>query len=69
VYTASGFRNTANSVGERRLTSNETVTVERRGIWCKIAKKAISDSRVAPTPKPELEIWLKQHMWWELGPI
>jgi len=39
-----GFRKTGNGVGERRLTSNETVMVERRDIWCRIAKNAINDA-------------------------
>jgi len=33
LETTSGFGKTGNSVGERRLTSNATGTVERRDIW------------------------------------
>jgi len=32
LKTTSGFGKTGNSVGERRLTSNEAVTVEKRDI-------------------------------------
>jgi len=32
--TTSGFNKTGRSVIERRLTSNETVAVDRRNIWC-----------------------------------
>jgi len=35
LKTTSGFGKTGNSVGERRLTSNATLMVDRRDIWCK----------------------------------
>jgi len=39
LKTTSGFGETRNGVGERRLTSNKTVTVERCEIWCKRLEK------------------------------
>jgi len=39
LETTSGFGKTGNSVIERRLTSNTTVTVERRDIWRKTLQK------------------------------
>jgi len=35
VKTTSGFGKTGNSVGERHVSSNATVTVERRDMSCK----------------------------------
>jgi len=51
-----------NSVGERRSTSEATVTVERRDIWCNgLQRRQLTTPRLAPTPKLEVEIWRKLH--------
>ena len=52
LETTFDFGKTWNSVGEHRLTSNATLMVERRDIWCKkLQKTAKNDARLASTPK------------------
>jgi len=64
LKTTSCFGKTGNSVSERRLKSDVTVTVERRDIWReRLRKKAIKDVRLARTRKSEVEIWRKPHKW------
>jgi len=53
LKTTSGFTRTGRNVAERRLTSNETVTVERRDICRKRLQK--SDKRRPTTAYAEIE--------------
>jgi len=61
LKTTSGSGKAGNSVRERRLTSNTTVTVERRDTWRKRLQKSDKRPRLARTRKPEIEIWQKPH--------
>jgi len=61
LLTTSGLTKNGRSVAKRRLTSNETVTVETQYLVQKIAKMALNDEQLSPMPKLEVEIWRKPH--------